>query len=99
TKRVERQSEMFGTLAKTHLVTRLLPAIDMLYDASRHLNDQGLVITIQTLEESLKDEGVEKIQPAPGNVFEDHLHEAIEAVNDPQKENGEIVEVVLAGWK
>ena len=99
TKRIERERETFGQVAKYRLVVNLLPALDMFYGAQSHLKDAGLAIAIQTFEESLADNGVIRIEAEVGGQFNEEYHEAIEAVEDKKRQNGEIVEVSLIGWK
>lgn len=101
-KRVEREREDIGKLAKATVVARLLPVYDMLEGAQKHLNDSGLAITIEEFKKVLEEEGVEKIEVKPGDEFNEELHEAVEVVDKERKskkENGKISEVILTGWK
>jgi molecular chaperone GrpE len=98
-KRVEKEKEHFKNIANLMLIARLLPIWDMLVDAQKHLQDQGLVIIIGEFEDVLKDEGVVKIEPKKGDKFDEGVHEAIEAVDEKEAKKGEIVETVLTGWR
>lgn len=101
-KRVEREREEFGRLAKVMIVARLLPIYDMIEGAQKHLKDSGLAITIDEFTKILKEEGIEKIEVKPGDKFDEELHEAIEVIDssvDGKGNEGEISEAVLSGWK
>lgn len=98
-KRTEKEKSESGLVWQIRLISDLLPVFDMIYDAQSHLEDQGLAITIQTLENTLKDDGFEKVDPKPGDVFDENLHEAVEVEKKDNFQDGEIVEVVLRGWK
>lgn len=101
-KRVEREREDFGRLAKATLVARLLPVYDMLEGANAHLEDSGLAITIEEFIKVLKEEGVGKIETKTGDKFDEELHEVIEVVDKGgkgKKKDGKISEVILTGWK
>ena len=98
-KRVEREEEEFKTVITAQLVRRLLPVFDMLYEAQKHLNDSGIALTIKELEETLKNEGIIKIEVNAGDEFTEKLHEAVEVVNDKDIEDNRIVKLVLTGWK
>jgi molecular chaperone GrpE (heat shock protein) len=84
------------TVAGLSLVKRLLPILDMLTDAQKHLQDAGLAITINEFISALKEEGVNRIEAGPGMVFDTNVHEAVEVVDG---EDGKIIDEVLSGWK
>jgi len=98
-KRVSREREELRVVIRAQFVSQLLPVFDMLYDAQQHLSDQGLAITIQTLESTLKELGIEKVDAREGALFNEEVHEAIETVIDESRENGEIVEELVSGWR
>lgn len=101
-KRVERERGEYGTYAKVTLMARLLPVFDMLEGAQEHLKDSGLAITIDEFAKVLREEGIEKIEVAPGDTFDEELHEAVEAIDQlakGKKKSGKVGEVVLTGWK
>jgi len=84
-KRIEREKEDLGKLANIKLVIRLLPVFDMLEGAQRHLSDSGLAITIEEFMKVLKEEGIEKIESAPGDKFDEEVHEVVEVVDKDSK--------------
>ncbi|MFC1649412.1 nucleotide exchange factor GrpE [Patescibacteria group bacterium] len=98
-KRVERQQEVFGYVARARFLYEILPAIDMFEKAHEHLGDGGLAIAMQTLDETLKMQGFSRIDANVGDKFDENLHEAVDAIEDEKKKNGEIVEIKLVGWK
>ena len=97
-KRVEKEKENFKKVANLMLVSRLLPVMDMLADAQKHLEDAGVGIIIGEFESVLKDKGIKKIETKKGDKFDENIHEAVEAVEDEDVKKGEVVEVVLTGW-
>ena len=98
-KRVERERDQFKKIANLELIIRLLPVYDMLSEAQGNLKDSGIALTIKEFEETLKDEGVEKIKVNPGDTFNEEVHEAVEVTDRLGKKNGEIVKEALTGWR
>lgn len=96
-KRIEKEKESFSDVANMALVKRLIQPIDMLYEAQKHLNDTGLAIAINEFEMVFADFGIEKIDPKPGEKFNENLHEVTEVI---QGENDSTISsVILVGWK
>lgn len=98
-KRYERDSEQFGTIARSQMLMTLMPAFDMVESAQNHLADAGLAMAITTLDQSIHDLGFDKIISKPGEKFDEEVHEAVEVVSESDKENGVVVELVLNGWR
>lgn len=100
-KRVEREREEVGKLAKAMIVARLLPIYDMIEGAQKHLKDSGLAITIEEFIKVLKEEGIEKILVNAGDKFDEELHEAVEVIGQAGQKGSEekISEVILSGWR
>lgn len=97
-KRVEREREDFEKVANLKLAIRLLPVLDVLRQAQKHLNDPGIALTVSEFENALKEEGIEEIKVAAGDEFNPQLHEAVEVVKDG-KGKGKVKEAVLSGWR
>jgi molecular chaperone GrpE len=97
-KRVEREKQDFEKYANVKLAIKLLPVLDVLRQAQKHIGDPGIAITIAQFEEALKEEGVEEIKVNPGDEFNPQVHDAIEVVEEG-KGKGKIEEVVLTGWR
>lgn len=96
-KRVEKEKEQFTKIAGLSLVTRLLPVLDMIEGAQKHLKDPGLAMGIKEFKEALRVEGVVEIDVKPGMNFNEDLHEVVETV--ASKKDGEIKEILLSGWQ
>lgn len=96
-KRTESEKSDYKKFANLTLILKLLPVLDMLYEAQDHLKDAGIAITIVEFEKVLKEDGVQKIEVKKGNKFDEHLHEAVEVTAKGKK--GEIVDQLMVGWK
>lgn len=98
-KRTEREREELKAFLTGKLVVRFLPVLDQLYEAQKHLKDGGLALTINSFEETLKSEGIERIEPKEGEDFNEELHEAIEVGKNEKLGDGQVIECVLRGWR
>ncbi len=96
-KRVERERQEIGKVASAGIVVKLLPVLDNLEAAQKHLQDQGLAIAIGEFTNMLKDEGLSVINPAVGDDFDEEEMEAIEVVAGER--DNKVSEVTLTGWK
>lgn len=97
-KRVEKDYLELGTKIKLQFLLELLPAIQMLYDAQNYLSDPGLALSIAQFENVIAEQDIEKIEPKPGDRFDEMLFEAVDAIENPEK-TGTVAELVQAGWK
>ena len=97
-KRIEREKEEFEKSANIKLAIRLLPVLDVLKQAQKHLNDPGIAMTVAQFEDALKSEGIEEIKIKQGDSFDPEIHEAIETVANG-KDRGKIVGVASSGWR
>lgn len=95
-RRVRTDKEDFAKYAKTSLIMKLLPSIDNLEKVLKHNKDQGLAISLKSLHEVLKSEGLQEIK-VEGVDFDPHTMEAIETVEG--KEDGKVVEILRPGYK
>lgn len=99
-KRVERQSLELYLNASSRIVKQLLPILDMIGDAQKHLQDAGLAITIKEFEEVLFGEGYKKIFPGEGEEFNETKHEAVDVVEtENENEDNTVASVTLTGWE
>jgi len=98
-KRIEREKESFLRFANKGLITKFLVIYDMLDSAQKHAGDSGIAIILDEFKKVLRDEGVEEILVKKGDVFDEELHEAVEAVEGSKVNFGKIAEVLLSGWK
>src|SRR3989344_6736231 len=97
-KRVERDALEIGNRIRSQFAARLFPALEMLYNAQKHLNDPGLAVSISQFENIIREEGIEKIDPKSGDKFNEELHEAVDVIEDESRVST-IAEVSELGWK
>ena len=99
-KRSDEERDSMYKLASISSVLKLLPILDSLREAQKHLNDQGIAIIVGQLETIFKEDGFIEINPQIGEKFNEHLHEAIDTLEtDKEEDNNMISEIVLSGWK
>lgn len=100
---VKRTDEERGTmfkLASISFMTKILPIIDNLKQAQNHINDSGIAIIIGQLETLAKEEGFEEIKIKVGDKFNEQTSEVIDTIEtDKEKDNNNISEVLMSGWK
>jgi molecular chaperone GrpE len=96
-KRVDRERQDLGKIASISILARLLPVLDNLENAQKHLGDAGLAIGIAEFQKVLSEEGLTEIKPKIGEKFDEQTMEAIEVTAGEGDNN--ISEVVLPGWK
>lgn len=96
-RRVETDKKNFEKLANLRLVVKLLPVLDVLKKAQEHVKDNGVEATIKNFEEALKQEDIEQIQIKAGDEFNPETMEVVEVV--PGKDNNNVAEVLLTGWR
>lgn len=97
-KRTEKERDLFKTFAKVEVIDRILPVLDMLEEAQQHLKDKGLAIALNSFQNVLKTEGLQRINSDAGEMFDEDLHDAVDIVEKKGK-NGEIIEEILSGYK
>lgn len=76
------------------IILHMLPVLDTLMLASKHSKDDNLLISIAQFLDSLKAEGVTRIE-TKGKNFDPALMEAIQAVDG---EEGKVIEEIRAGF-
>ena len=79
-----------------NIIIKLLPVLDTLEQAEKHIKDQGLALAISSFKDVLKSEGVEKVEVL-GKKFNPHEMEAIE-VQASDKED-EVIEELRPGYR
>ncbi len=80
--------------AGKNILLKMLPVLDTLMLASKHSQDQNLLVSIAQFLDALKDEGVTKIE-TKGKKFDPVLMEAIQVV---EGEEGKVIEEIRAGF-
>lgn len=75
------------------ILLRLLPVLDTLSLANKHIEDEGIKVTLKQFVDVLNVEGVVKIETS-GKKFDPHIMEAVEQVD----EGDNVVEEVREGY-
>ena len=93
-KRNERERQDWIRTANKDLILRFLPALDTLMLAGKHVSDQGLALSIQQFLDTLKNEGVEKIETV-GKSFDPNV---MECIATGEGEEGKVIEEIRVGY-
>ncbi len=103
-KRSEEEKQLWVKFSSLQMVEKLLPVLDILESARKHmnnsglpLNDQGLSIAVGEFKKVLSEEGLEEIKPEADEAFDPQLHDAVELVAGDKE--GQIAQLILCGWK
>jgi len=95
----EERGEMYK-LASISFLSKLLPIIDNLKQAQKHINDSGIAIIVGQLETLALEEGFEEIKTKVGEKFNESTDEVVEVLEtNIELEDNNISEVVMSGWK
>lgn len=94
-KRVAGQRQEWARSSNRDLIVRLLPVLDTLMLASKHVDDEGLKLSIQQFLQTLKQEGAEQIKTV-GEKFDPHT---MEGVGTAEGEEGKVVREVRPGFR
>ena len=104
-KRTLKEKEDLRQYAAEDLIRSLLPTLDGFDRALQHRDEsvpaafyQGLELIYRELREVLGRAGVTSIDTA-GQLFDPHLHQAVETVNAPDRRENEIVDELQRGYK
>ncbi len=97
-KRVAEEKKELIRRANKDLLLRLLPVLDTLIQAAKHSKDEGVALSVQQFLDTLKIEGVEKIE-VKDKKFDPHLMECIETIKvDSNKEEGKVLREHRTGY-
>jgi molecular chaperone GrpE len=103
-KRTQKEKEDLRQYAAGDLIRSLLPTLDGFDRALKQRDEsvpagfyQGLELIYRELREVLTRAGVTPIESA-GQMFDPHLHQAVETVDDPNHSENEIVEELQRGY-
>ncbi len=94
-RRITKEKSSWIKTANKGLVLKLLPVLDNLFLAQRHIVDEGLNLSIQKFLDVLKEEGVERIETKDKD-FDPHI---MECVSVQEGEEEKVLEEVRAGYK
>ena len=99
-KRSDEERASMYKLASISVILKLLPILDNLREAQKHLSDAGIAIIVGQLEAILKEDGFTEVKPHVGDEFNEHLHEAIDTLEtEKEEDNNKLSEIILSGWK
>lgn len=93
-KRVQEEKSEWIKIANKQILLRLLSVLDTLILANKHIENQGLTISIQQFLDILKDEGVTRID-AKGKTFDPHTMECVETI---EGQAGKVIEEIRIGF-
>lgn len=94
-RRTQEEKGMWIRSANKDLILKLLPVLDTLLLAGRHLQDKGLELAIDQFEKVLETEGVKKIETI-GKKFDPLVMECVET---KEGNDWEVLEEVRAGYR
>ncbi|MDE2589364.1 MAG: nucleotide exchange factor GrpE [Patescibacteria group bacterium] len=94
-RRTQEQKSEWIRSANRDLLLKMLPVLDTLMLAQKHIQDKGLQISIDQFFTILEQEGVTRIKTF-GEEFTPHLMEAIGTMDGDE---GKVLEEVRAGFK
>lgn len=94
-KRTHSEKEETRRFAIQVFLERLLPVIDTVTQATKHINDQGLALALKEFGAALSEFGVAKIETA-GKIFNPHEMECVEVV---EGEENKVVEELQSGYR
>lgn len=97
-KRMLREQTQLTQRASARLIERLLPIIDNFESALDHgEGGSGIELVYRELRRALEEEGLEEIQ-AEGRPFDPTMHEAFQAVEDPEVHEPVVRSVLRRGY-
>lgn len=102
-KRVEREREEFRRAGAEEMIAEILPVLDNFDRALQHAEDdsgafrEGVEMISKQLYDILDRRGVVEINPL-GEAFDPEVHEAVQRIEDSEREPGTIAFVMLKGY-
>lgn len=93
-KRIVEEKASWIRSANRDLILKLLPVLDNLFLAQKHISDEGLNLSIAKFLQVLAEDGIERIETT-GRDFDPHLMECVSVVAG---EEGKVVEEVRSGY-
>jgi molecular chaperone GrpE len=105
-KRTQTQQGRVSRLIRDELIVRLLPILDDCDRAQQaalsnpvHFDREGALIILRRLAEALRQEGLAKVEAAPGMEFDPEVHEAVLTIPTADVPEGSIAEVLEPGYR
>lgn len=93
-RRTQEQKIEWARSSNKELLLKLLPVLDTLMLAQKHIQDKGLEISINQFLRLLEDEGVTKIK----TIGEEYTPHIMEAVGTTKGENNKVIDEARAGF-
>lgn len=93
-KRVQEEKTDWIRAANKELLLRMLPVLDTLMMANKHVEDAGLKVSINQFLDTLKAEGVTKIKTV-GEEFNPHLMDCVQTVDGDENK---VIEEARPGY-
>jgi len=105
-KAFKREKEEYFKFALETVFKELLPSIDNLemalkaFESSSNIEalKQGVELTLKVLVQTLEKFGLKQFEPAPGDPFHPHFHEALQTEPHPEIPDGSITKVFQKGY-
>jgi molecular chaperone GrpE len=94
-RRTEEQKREWIMQASKNVILKILPVLDTLMLAQKHIEDKGLTISIDQFLKALQDEGITRIK-AVGEKFDPHL---MESIGTMEGKEGQVLEEVRTGYR
>ncbi len=106
-KSLKREKEEYYKFALEAVFKELLPSIDNLeraLEAFEHSSNlsalkEGVYISLKVIHQTLEKFGLKQFEPAIGEAFHPHYHEALATDYHPEVPNGGIIKVFQKGYK
>src|SRR3990167_11336663 len=95
-RRIDEERRLLSALSAALVIEKLLPILDNLENAQKHLKDEGLEMVVKQFGDVLTSEGVEEI-PAEGSPFDPNLHQATEILES--EKDGIVLKILRKGYK
>ncbi len=96
-KRVALDRESFIKFANSSLIAGLLPSLEILEKAAFHSADIGVKMALDQFRQALTNEGLEEIDPKPGDPFDHSLHDCTETIaGEP---SGTVAQTLSKGYR
>jgi molecular chaperone GrpE len=94
-RRVEENQSQLIMLANASLLSKLLPTLDLMETALKHVEDQGFIMIVKQFQEALKSEQVHEIE-ALEHSFDSATMECVET---KPGEKDQVIEVLKKGYR
>ena len=94
-RRMQEEKEEMVVFLKANIINKLLPSLDNLEKVSKHNTDEGLTLSIKSIFEALRGEGLQEIE-ALGKKFDPAFMEAIQVKEG--KEDDKVIEIMEKGY-